>query len=302
MKIVMLIGLLVFLSAPVFALEISEYQATVYIMDRRLQEEITLKIYNNQEEPLAEFTYPFSGRLQSLAVHDPEGKLEHSLKYTGEQTYVTSTLRNPLLAGEDYIITYKFYLDGQITRKESTYILSTSHSLLATVKNFDFTIALPEGYGVVGQSVSPKPGEFTSDGRRVILHWNLNEPIPAALREFKAIVLYENLLGERYAGLESKVYYIAIISILIVSVYLFSRFKKKQTNNKIEILKEDEQAIMRLIIEKDGIDQREIQRKTDFSKTKVSKILSELEKRGVIRKEQVGRRNKIFLTEKLREL
>ncbi len=304
MKIVMLIGLLVFLSTPVFALEINEYQASAYVVDSRLQEEVTFSIYNNQEESLTRFTYPFGGRLQSLSVHDSEGRLEHSSKYTGEKTYVTSTLRNPLSTGEDYSITYKFYLDKQITSVEGTYILSTSHSLLANVKNFDFTIALPEGYGILGQRVSPKPEEIRSDGRRVIMEWDVNEPIPPALREFNAIVIYEHLLGERFAwlrGKENDIYPAIILAILAAFVYLLRRFKKRRANEKIEILKEDEQAIMRLIIEEDGIDQREIQRETDFSKTKVSKILSELEKRGVIRKEQVGRRNKIFLTEKLRE-
>ncbi len=304
MKVRILIGLLVFLSSPVFALDIVEYKAVAHVVDSRLQEEVTFKIYNNQEEPLIRFTYPFSGRLQNITVYDSQGKLGYSSEYTGEKTYVRCTIRSPLPAGEYYSITYKFYLDEQITSVEGTYILSTSHSLLATVKNFDFTIALPEGYGILGQKVSPEPGDITSDGRRVILDWDLNEPIPPALREFKTIVLYENLFGERYAwlrGNEDYIYAAIILAILVASAYLFRRFKRRQTNDKIEILKEDERAIMRLIIEEDGIDQREIQRETDFSKTKVSKILSELEKRGVIRKEQVGRRNKIFLTEKLRE-
>ncbi|MEE8402398.1 MAG: winged helix-turn-helix transcriptional regulator [Candidatus Hydrothermarchaeaceae archaeon] len=304
MKIGMLIGLLVLLSAPVFALEISEYHATAYVVDGRLQEEVTFEISNNQEESLAKFTYPFGGRLLNITVHDSRGELVYRSKYTGEKTYVESTLRQPLPTGESYIITYKFYFDGQITRKEGTYILSTSHSLLANVKNFDFTITLPEGYGVVGQSVSPVPEDIMSDGRRVILKWDINEPIPASLREFKVIVLYENLLsGSHWWESRMEYIYTAIIAgILIAFVYFFRRLRKKQANEKIEILKEDEQAIMRLIIGKDGIDQRDIQRETDFSKTKVSKILSELEKRDVIRKEQVGRRNKIFLTKKLREL
>lgn len=304
MKILILIGFLVFLFTPVHALEISEYQVTSYIVGNQFQEEVTFRIKNNQEEPLTKFTYPFGGILQNLTVYDSEGKLEYSSKYTGEKTYVKSILRKPLPTGGEYWITYKFYMDGQVTQKEGTYILSTSHSLLANVKNFGFTIALPEGYGVTDHSVSPTPEGIMSDGRRVILEWNLEEPIPAALREFNAIVLYENLLGERHPwwkGREDYIYIAIIVTILAASIYLSKRLKKKQTNEKIEILKEDEQAIMRLIIEKDGIDQRDIQKETDFSKTKVSKILSELEKRGAIRKEQVGRRNRIFLTKKLRE-
>jgi predicted transcriptional regulator len=305
MKIGILIGLLFFLGAPAFALNIEEYQANAYIVDSKLVEEVTLRIYNDKEEPLARFTYPFGGKLKNLTVHDSTGELEHSSKYAGEKTYVTSTLRGPLLTDRAIDITYEFYLDEQITQKETTYILSTTHSLLANVKTFDFTLTLPEGHGIAaGQIVSPHP-DFDSEGRHVILVWNLHEPIPPELREFDAIVLYENLLGEKrpwWDGKKNYIYLIIIAVMLFASVNLSKRIRtKKLTNDKIDILKEDEQAIMRLIIETDGIDQREIQRETDFSKTKVSKILSELEKRGVIRKEQAGRRNKIFLTKELKE-
>jgi uncharacterized membrane protein len=305
MRIGILIGLLFFLASPAFALNIEEYQASAHIVDSKLVEEVTLRIYNDKEEPLTRFTYLFGGSLKNLTVSDSEGALEYSSKYAGEKTYVTSTLREPLLTDRAYDITYEFYLDGQITQKETTYILSTTHSLLANVKTFDFTVTLPEGHGIAaGQIVSPHPERFISDGRHVILEWDLKEPIPSELREFDAIVLYENLFGEKlpwWEGKENYIYFVIIAAMAFGSFKLFKQFRKrKQTNEKIDILKEDEQAIMRLIIETDGIDQREIQRETDFSKTKVSKILSELEKRGVIRKEQAGRRNKIFLTKELK--
>jgi len=306
MRVFILISLLFFLIAPVFALDIEDYEAKAKIVDSKLVEEVTLRIYNSNEEPLTSFTYPFGGDMQNLTVHDSVGALEYSSKYTGDKTYVTSALREPLLTDRAYDITYKFYLDGQITLKEATYILSTTHSLLANVKSFDFTITLPEGHGIAtGQIVSPHPGKFTSDGRHVVLEWNLYDPIPPELREFDAIVLYENLLGENtpwWEGKENYIYLIIIAAMLFAFVNLSKQLRtKKQTNDRIDILRGDEQAIMRLIIETDGIDQREIQRATDFSKTKVSKILSEFEKRGVIRKEQAGRRNKIFIKKELKE-
>jgi uncharacterized membrane protein len=76
---------------------------------------------------------------------------------------------------------------------------------------------------------------------------------------------------------------------------------RPRIQEKIDILKEDEQLILKIVAEDDGIDQREIQRRTDFSKTKVSKILTELEKREAIRKESMGKKNKIYLTQKLKE-
>ncbi len=90
--------------------------------------------------------------------------------------------------------------------------------------------------------------------------------------------------------------------LFIFAILLFIRLRTHESiEGKIDILKEDEQLILKIVAEEDGIEQREIQRRTDFSKTKVSKILAELDKRGAIRKETVGKKNKIYLTEKLKD-
>jgi uncharacterized membrane protein len=301
MKIVAILVAFLTLVGPAYAQEISEYRVKTYVTDLTLQEEISLTLVNTHETELAELTYPFNGMVRDLKVYDPLGELESSSAYRSGKTYITCTFRRPLSSGENQTVTYKFSLYGQIERKENIYILSTAHSLLANVKNFYLTITLPEGYGVAKEGISPLPVEVGSDGRKVILRWRIEEPIPTELRGFKVIVLYEKLVMPWWKGREVYLSLIPLAAILVVGAVLLYKRKGRGLEEKIEILKGDEREIMKLIIEKDGIDQREIQRKTEFSKTKVSKILSELEKRGVIRKEPVGRRNKIFLAKKLKE-
>jgi hypothetical protein len=287
MKIVALVLVLFF--APVFAQEISKYQVKSYIDKMVLQEEVYITLFNTHDQKLEEFTYPFNGYLEGLSVSDLSGELEFSSILKGGKTYTTCTFKDPLLPGENRTIRYQYFINDRIDKKENTYILNTGYSILANVKNFELLLALPEGYGIVKEGASPLPDEKRSDGRRVFLTWKIEEPvlIPG---EFKVIVLYERLIGPKAWWREAL--FIAFIGAIGLGIYL--KIKKSKLR-KIEILKEDEQAIMKLVIEKDGIDQREIQRRTGFSKAKVSKILSELEKRGAIRKEPIGRRNKIFL-------
>ncbi|MEE8167384.1 MAG: winged helix-turn-helix transcriptional regulator [Candidatus Hydrothermarchaeales archaeon] len=324
MKKIAILMFLVFLPIT-HALEITEYDAKVELSDMTPLESISLTMINTHESPVTELSYPFNSKAADLSVSDVSGEISSSSEYKGKKTFITTYFREPLTTEESYTMTYKFLSSGHVTKKENTYILSTSHSLLANVKNFRLSIVLPEGYGITEEGVSPEPVEIVSDGRKVILKWDYREPIPTGLREFRVIVLFERLVVPELvvpeivetgttAAEKNDIYFYTSVFLAALLILLILKYMKEEDvslrhylkrrryiEGKIDILKEDEQAIMKMVIEKDGIDQREIQRETDFSKTKVSKILSELEKRGAITKRQVGRRNKIYLTQTLKE-
>ncbi|AAB99266.1 TPA: winged helix-turn-helix transcriptional regulator [Methanocaldococcus jannaschii] len=67
-------------------------------------------------------------------------------------------------------------------------------------------------------------------------------------------------------------------------------------------LTEDEKIIIDLIKKHGHITQKEIVEITGMSKPKVSRIISELEDRKIIRKEKIGRINKLTLTEESKKL
>ncbi len=67
-------------------------------------------------------------------------------------------------------------------------------------------------------------------------------------------------------------------------------------------MKDDERIIIDLVQENDGIVQMRLCDHTGFSKAKVSKIVSEMEKRKIVRVERVGRRNKLFLSEEFKNM
>jgi uncharacterized membrane protein len=300
----------------VYSQEVLEYDALVTIKGAypllnnpgQVYEKVTLVFSNTQKTPLQGISYPFIADFKNLRVYDSLGELNSSVTVKGGKSYVTVNFREPLKPNQNQTITYEYGPLTTIQRREgNSFILTTTQSILANVKNFKLVVFLPEGYVLSPEGVVPQSKDILSDGRSVILIWEMREPIPAALKgDFKVVVFYERV------GWYPNVYQVAALLLLVFGslVYAYRRKRKpriekppreKEVYDKIKILKEDEQKIMRIIIEQDGIDQREIQRLTDFSKTKVSKILAELEKRGAIRKEQHGRRNKIFLTEKLKE-
>ncbi len=62
-------------------------------------------------------------------------------------------------------------------------------------------------------------------------------------------------------------------------------------------LTSEEQQLMKIIREQEGITQATLRIKTDFSKTKLSFVLADLEKKGLIKKELSGKTNKLYIKE-----
>lgn len=80
--------------------------------------------------------------------------------------------------------------------------------------------------------------------------------------------------------------------------------KKKQDKDEkfeylLKALDEDEKKVIRAIREQDGIEQSTLRIRTDLSKTKLSVILSGLEKKDLVRKVPEGKKNKIYLKNKI---
>lgn len=75
--------------------------------------------------------------------------------------------------------------------------------------------------------------------------------------------------------------------------------KQQDKNEKFEILlkalNEDEKKIMMAVKEQDGIEQATLRIRTDLSKTKLSVILSGLEKKSLLKKVPEGKKNKIYI-------
>ncbi len=306
----------VLLALPlVHSQEVAEYDALLTIKGvylflnnpGQVQEKVTMVFSNTQNTPLKEVRYPFSAELENLRISDALGELNFSTSVRSGKTYVTVIFRKPLEPAKNQTIVYEYIHAKSIQRRDgNSFILTYTQAILANVKNFKLVVFLPESYVLSQEGMIPTSKDILSDGRSVILIWEILEPIPAELKgDFKVVVFYERL------GWYPNIYHVVASLFLIIggAFYAYRRKKtrieeakkEKEVYDKIDILKEDEQSILRIIIENNGIDQREVIRSTGFSKAKVSKILAELEKRGAIRKEQYGRRNKIFLTEKIKE-
>jgi len=313
--VILVVALLLAFSAA-HAQEILDYSVHVDVEDGMVRQRGTLLLRNNHEAPLRMITYPFSGQVKGLKTFDEIGGLESRVELRGGRSYVTTQLRESLRSGENATILYEFHDPAAISSFNNTYTLVASYPVLANVKSFSLVLMLPEGAGLLEPDVDvvPAPSLITSDGRRIILEWRASNPtdfrifvryaflLPQANNETSTPVTATTLAEPPLLEQERLLLFLSALLLLIFTALLALRLMERRgIEERIDILKEDEQLILKLVAQEDGIEQREIQRRTDFSKTKVSKILAELEKRGVIRKVSTGKKNKVYLTQKLKE-
>ncbi len=162
------------------------------------------------------------------------------------------------------------------------------------------TIKLPVGYIIPREKgkdesfyITPKTKETYSDGQRIILYW-----------EQKGQELPISIIARQVIGGLPAWWVPAILAALLIAgtttwfvVHKTKAKTPKPTKKKtiIPTLIDNEQKIVNFLKENGEVWQKQIQQATSFSKAKVSRILRNLEERGVITKTIYGNTNKIAL-------
>lgn len=141
--------------------------------------------------------------------------------------------------------------------------------------------------------VEPEFGQQDTDGRRIFIRWFFDNPTLG--QTFNPAVVYEQVSS---VGQNQLNVFIVIISGAIVAFVflLYFFFKRGNVKDVLPILSDGERKVMEILLrEKGTVDQRQIVKETDFSKAKVSRVITDLVNRGLIEKHVKGRKNLIKL-------
>src|SRR5574341_265320 len=163
------------------------------------------------------------------------------------------------------------------------------------------TLVMPVGYIIPrekgkdeGFYISPKPIDVYSDGQRIILHWEQKG------QELPVSVIARRVVGPPFGWIAATVV-LVILTAMVVAWFILSRIRKtsrpKPAKKKqiVPTLIDKEQQVVDFLKQNGEVWQKQIQQSTGFSKAKVSRILRNLEERGVITKTIYGNTNKIAL-------
>ena len=137
----------------------------------------------------------------------------------------------------------------------------------------------------------PTEGTQGTDGRRIFIEWNFENPKLGS--SIDVTVLYEELQTNETMVL------LGVLGVVLILAFIFVKSRKTSYDIIMPVLTRDERKVMEMILasDKKEINQNDVVRELDASKAKVSRIIKNLEIRGLIEIKHIGRKNKIKLVE-----
>ena len=250
--------------------------------------------YIYEKKVLVEYNFDSISELE-LRIPDDVEELKVNAKYVLENYGNYQLIK--INSTENFSISY---ITQSMIDKSGSQHYFVSRNYLSNNQNVK--LVLPES-AVLSENglLFPEPDEISSDGRSVILTWeNYNEK--------QIVVDYEFLKNKNF------IYYLmfGFLILVFLAYFLFERKKHKEKLKKIkttkkkakpkieaieEHLMESEKAVISKLkkADKSQLWQKQLQTSIGFSKAKLSRVIRNLESRGLIQKIPYGNTNKIKL-------
>ncbi len=254
-----------------------------------------------EELTSSKFTY-----LTSYPVNDFEARSEgEPVNCEVNQLQIGSEIKCDTNETRNFMIFMNFTGSDFVTERQRGNIFRYSQSIFRPTKNYTLRVLLPEGTGILDQAnvstpvVSPGGAEISSNGRRIFVEWGQRPELGETLDFF---VVYEEFSGPQTPDRQWMIAAGAIAAVLVLGAYLlFIRLNRENISDVFEELSEDQQKVVDLLVEEDGeMLQKDLVEELDYSKAKVSGLVSELTDEGILVKQKKGRSNLLTISRSYR--
>lgn len=214
--------------------------------------------------------YTAGGSIRNVEASAGGERLEHRT----EGSTIIITVRKP--AAE---LTLKYIADSLVFTSDSVRHFFTEFSFAQPV-DISAQLRLPEGFGIYQNSFRPE-AEIASDGRRVILLWNVRSQ--SALFSAKFVPL------DQGGGLLPAAVFVLVAIIIILYLY----YREKSREDFMQGFREDERRTIEYLRQRRVALQSDLQKEFKFSRAKATRIVAVLEQKGLARKRRYGRTNRL---------
>lgn len=201
----------------------------------------------------------------------------------------------PNTTGKEVEVNYR---SSQVMEKgDSSYFVTTLRTD-RSIESVETELILPERALLKeggGSMISPEPSSIDTDGRRMSIKWNLE-----SLNEDDEIAFF---VAYEEPGNLFLIVSITSLSIVILSLVLFiyrrKGYRRKESRERFQHLVERERKVVDALMTSgdETMWQKELQRATDFTKSKLSRTLKKMEERNIVEKIPHGTSNKVKLVE-----
>lgn len=290
MKKFLVVSLILLMGSAVSATTIDSESLMLDLENSRGEAEIKV-----DELTSSSFTYITSADIDSISAETGSRELDCQVEdlAIGDEIVCDTELR------ENFTVNLEYSFSGLVDSDKKVKNFRYSHPIYRPTRNFNLKVKLPQGAVIAQQETSnpltPSTGSVGSDGQRIFVEWSEKPQIGDTLS-----------FDIRYEYLDRSQNYLEIITgfavslILIGAIYLYwVRRNRESLDSVYPDLSEDEREIVELLEENDGrMLQKDVVDLSDYSKAKISGLVSQLVDKGIVEKEKEGRSNSLKISSK----
>ena len=197
--------------------------------------------------------------------------------------------------------------DGFVEDRRTQKVFRYQHPVYRSTESYNLEVLLPEGTALMqddntSQVISPLNAETSTNGRQISVKWNTNPDLGETLTFY---LLYEDFTPPNPNEEEEQDYTDLIIILLglgvigglaaVVKMYL----RRENLSEVAENLSDEEMEVIELLKENEGeFLQKNVVDELDYSKAKISGLVSGLVEKEVVEKTKEGRSNKLVIPKK----
>ncbi len=209
---------------------------------------------------------------------------------------VGSEIRCPVDNYENFTVNLEFGLDGLVNSQDEAEMFQYTYSVYRPTNEYNFQVLLPSGAEILDEdqlttpTISPEDYTMDTESGQISLEWSTDPGLGETL-DYRVVFNKDNTLTDYLE-------YLILVALLILAAGLYIYRKKGSDRNSINYdeLKEDQIEVVELITENNGeMLQKDIVEESDYSKAKISGVVSELEEKDIVEKTKEGRSNKVKL-------
>lgn len=254
-----------------------------------------IKLTITFQEPVKGFQLAIFGTVRNFGASSNSGPVDCGLQI-GAASIIDCKMN---LTHEKRTLELNFETRDFVRAVDTKNLFSLDLSLSQSIDQAAATVKLPEGYALTQTtsipSVSPEATSIVSDGRRIIINWNIANL--TATEPFKFQTLYEPLKNPFPVGLVTAIV-LSFLSFGGAGLFFYRRLKKPK-DVILSVLDDFERKVIEVITTAGGeIIQRKVVQETNLSKAKVSRVVKRLQERGLLEVIRLGRTNKLKLAKK----
>lgn len=270
-------------------------------------EEVRIDLATSEVEVdlrVGELTSERLSYLTNYPVEDVEAEVNGSrIPCEVSQLQIGSEIRCDPPRSSNFTVHMEYQARELVSHRQRISIFRYTHNFYRPTEEFRLRVVLPKGAGLLNDRnvsapvISPGGAETGSNGRRIFVEWRMQPELGETVN-FQ--VAYQSFSAD-ITPLQALLLALAAAALALVGYFGYRRMQMEDIENVYEELGEDEIQVVELLRENDGsMLQKDVVRELDYSKAKISGIVSGLVEKDVVQKEKEGRSNRLAIAKNYR--